>query len=137
MLPAIDGGARTSWLRKATDLAISRLSVPEGFFMMVEGGRIDYFCHYNDAASFVAELLDFNEAVQVFSVFYAMHPQETLILVTADHETGDVSFTEGTAPRFYAKPSPATSATIHLLPNASRQTHRLLKRCRALPMRSG
>ncbi len=95
VLPAIDGGARTSWLRKATDLAISRLSVPEGFFMMVEGGRIDYFCHYNDAASFVAELLDFNEAVQSALVFYAMHPQETLILVTADHETGDVSFTEG------------------------------------------
>lgn len=95
VLPAIDGGARTSWLRKATDLAISRLSTPEGFFMMVEGGRIDYFCHYNDAASFVAELLDFNEAVQSALVFYAMHPQETLILVTADHETGDVSFTEG------------------------------------------
>ena len=95
VLPAIDGGARAAWLKKATDLAISRLINPEGFFMMVEGGRIDYFCHYNDAGSFVAELLDFDAAVQSAYDFYNQHPMETLIVVTADHETGDVSFTEG------------------------------------------
>jgi alkaline phosphatase len=95
ILPAIDGGARADWLKKATDLGISRLKNPDGFFMMVEGGRIDYFCHYNDAASFVAELLDYDKAVQSALSFYALHPQETLILVTADHETGDVSFTDG------------------------------------------
>ncbi len=95
VLPAIDGGARTDWLKKATELAISRLTGPEGFFMMVEGGRIDYFCHYNDAGSFVAELLDFDRAVQSALAFYEEHPQETLILVTADHETGDVSLADG------------------------------------------
>lgn len=95
VLPAIDGGARTSWLKKATDLGISRLTAPEGFFLMVEGGRIDYFCHYNDAASFVAELFDMDEAIQSALDFYAQHPQETLILVTADHETGNVSLLEG------------------------------------------
>jgi alkaline phosphatase len=95
VLPAIDGGARADWLKKATDLAITRLTAPEGFFMMVEGGRVDYFCHYNDAGSFVAELLDMDEAVQSALAFYAEHPQETLILVTADHETGNVSFTDG------------------------------------------
>ena len=95
VVPAIDGGARTDWLKKATDLGITRLTNPAGFFMMIEGGRIDYFCHYNDAGSFVAELLDFNAAVQSALAFYAQHPQETLILVTADHETGNVSFTEG------------------------------------------
>ena len=95
VLPAIDGGARASWLKKATDLAISRLSVPEGFFIMAEGGRIDYFCHYNDAGSFVAELLDMDEAVESALAFYAQHPQETLILVTADHETGDVTLADG------------------------------------------
>ena len=99
VLPAIDGGARMNWLKKATDLAISRLTAPEGFFMMVEGGRIDYFCHYNDAASFVAELLDMNEAVQSALVFYAQHPQETLILVTADHETATSRLSRATAPR--------------------------------------
>lgn len=95
VLPAIDGGERASWLKKATELAISRLDSPAGFFMMVEGGRIDYFCHYNDAGSFVAELLDMNEAVQSALDFYNLHPSETLILVTADHETGDISLTEG------------------------------------------
>jgi len=95
VLPAIDGGARANWLKKATDLAITRLTAPEGFFMMVEGGRVDYFCHYNDAGSFVAELLDMDEAIQSALAFYAEHPQETLILITADHETGDVSFTDG------------------------------------------
>ena len=63
--------------------------------MMVEGGRIDYFCHYNDAASFVAEVLDFDEAVRSGLAFYEAHPNETLVLVTADHETGDVSFVDG------------------------------------------
>lgn len=95
VLPAIDGGARDLWLKKATDLAISRVTSPDGFFMMVEGGRIDYFSHYNDAASMVYELIDFNAAIQSALVFYAEHPQETLILVTADHETGDVSLSSG------------------------------------------
>lgn len=95
VLPAIDGGARTGWLRDSTALAISHLTGPDGFFMMVEGGRIDYFCHYHDAGSFVAELLDFEEAVRVAISFYEMHPSETLILVTADHETGDVSLVSG------------------------------------------
>ena len=95
VLPAIDTGERTNWLKKATELAIARLTVPEGFFMMVEGGRIDYFCHYNDAGSFVAELLDMDKAIQSALAFYAEHPQETLILVTADHETGDVTLGDG------------------------------------------
>jgi len=93
--PAIDGGARTGWLKQCTALAISRLDQPNGFFIMVEGGRIDYFCHYNDAGSFVAELLDMNDALAEALAFYTAHPSETLILVTADHETGDVSLSEG------------------------------------------
>ena len=95
VVPAIDGGARTDWLKKATDLGITRLTNPAGFFMMIEGGRIDYFCHYNDAASFVSELIDFDKAVQSALAFYQAHPQETLVLVTADHETGNVSLTQG------------------------------------------
>ena len=93
--PAIDGGARRGWLKDSTALAISRLENPNGFFMMVEGGRIDYFCHYNDAGSFVGELLDMNDAVGAALSFYAEHPSETLILVTADHETGAVTLSQG------------------------------------------
>lgn len=95
VLPAIDGGERTHFLRDVTTLAFNRLIGPQGFYLMVEGGRIDYFCHYNDAGSFVAELLDFDEAVAAAIAFYQAHPYETLILVTGDHETGKVSFTEG------------------------------------------
>lgn len=95
VLPAVDGGARTHFLRDATQIGIDRLDNPNGFFMMVEGGRIDYFCHYNDAGSFVAELLDFDEAVAAALEFYSAHPNETLILVTGDHETGKVSFSDG------------------------------------------
>ena len=95
VLPAIDGGARVNWLRDSTALAIRQLTNPDGFFMMVEGGRIDYFCHYNDAGSFIAELLDFDAAVATAVAFYEAHPNETLILVTADHETGDVSLSAG------------------------------------------
>lgn len=95
VLPAIDGGARSGFLKDCTSLAISRLTSKNRFFMMVEGGRIDYFCHYNDAASFVAEVLDFNDAVGEAISFYRAHPGETLIVVTADHETGDISLSSG------------------------------------------
>jgi alkaline phosphatase len=95
VLPAIDGGERTGWLEKCTSLAIGNLTQQNGFFMMVEGGRIDYFCHYNDAASFVSELLDFDQAVAAGVAFYEAHPYETLLLVTGDHETGKVSFVGG------------------------------------------
>ncbi len=94
LTPAIDGGARIG-LAGGLRLAIERLDSEAGFFMMAEGGRIDYFCHYHDAGSFVSELYDFDDAISIALSFYAAHPLETLILVTADHETGDLSLLEG------------------------------------------
>lgn len=61
---------------------------PERFFMMVEGGSIDHAGHANDAAAAVMETLNFNEALALALEFYNQHPDETLIVVTADHETG-------------------------------------------------
>jgi len=61
------------------------------FFMMVEGGRIDYACHGDDAATAIGEVWDMNDAMQVAYDFYLEHPDETLILVTADHETGGLA----------------------------------------------
>lgn len=58
------------------------------FFMMVEGGNIDYGGHANDGGTIVKEVLNFNQALQHAYDFYLEHPDETLILVTADHETG-------------------------------------------------
>jgi alkaline phosphatase len=69
----------------------------DGFFLMVEGGRIDYAGHDNDAGSLLQEILDFDEAVGVGARFGLENPQ-TLLLVTADHATGGFSFTYS-APR--------------------------------------
>lgn len=55
---------------------------------MVEGGKIDWACHSNDAATIFAEVEDFDKSVQLAYEFYLKHPDETLIVVTADHETG-------------------------------------------------
>ena len=60
----------------------------EGFFMMVEGGKIDYASHSDDVATVFHEVLDFNAAIEVAYEFYKKHKDETLIIVTADHETG-------------------------------------------------
>ncbi|KXL52102.1 alkaline phosphatase 4 precursor [Anaerotignum neopropionicum] len=62
-----------------------------GFFMMVEGGKIDWACHANDAGSTIADTLALDEAVQEAIKFYNQHPNETLILVTGDHETGGLT----------------------------------------------
>ncbi len=62
-----------------------------GFFMMVEGGKIDWACHANDARSSIADTIALSDAVEVAIDFYNKHPRETLILVTADHETGGLT----------------------------------------------
>lgn len=62
-----------------------------GFFFMVEGGKIDWCGHSNDAAAMLHEVLDFDEAVKIAYEFYNRYPDETLIVVTADHETGGLA----------------------------------------------
>lgn len=60
----------------------------KGFFLMVEGGKIDWSAHGNDAATTFEEVVDLDNAVKVAYEFYKKHPKETLIVITADHETG-------------------------------------------------
>ncbi len=74
-----------------TKKGIELLDNPNGFFMMVEGGKVDWACHANDAASAVQEVLGLEKAVGEAFKFYQQHPQETLIVVTADHETGGMT----------------------------------------------
>lgn len=62
-----------------------------GFFMMCEGGKIDWACHANDAGATVTDTLALADAVQVAVDFAKEHSQETLILVTGDHETGGLT----------------------------------------------
>lgn len=87
---AIDRTKDDLTLADITRSAINFLSkdLSKGFFLMVEGGKIDWACHSNDAATAFHEVADMNEAVKVAYEFYSQHPDETLIVVTADHETG-------------------------------------------------
>ncbi len=62
-----------------------------GFFMMVEGGKIDWACHANDAASAIKDTIAFDNAVAEAIKFQEKHPEDTLIIVTGDHETGGMS----------------------------------------------
>ena len=78
-------------LAEIVETAIIHLENPKGFFMMVEGGKIDYAAHDNDAASIIGEMEDFDNAIAEAYKFYLQHKNETLIIITADHETGGVS----------------------------------------------
>jgi len=71
-----------------TEKALKVLDRNEGgFFLMIEGGRIDHAGHNNDAASVVAEILDFDEAVGAAFQF-CKEKKDTLLLITSDHTTG-------------------------------------------------
>ena len=61
---------------------------PEGFFMMAEAGKIDWAEHVNDGVSTMNEIYALQESVQTAIDFYNEHPEDTLIVVTADHATG-------------------------------------------------
>ena len=89
---AIDREKGDLSLTEITRAGINFLSkeLSKGFFLMVEGGKIDYAGHANDAATTFAEVEDFDNAIRVAYEFYEQHPDETLIVVTADHETGGI-----------------------------------------------
>ncbi|MGM9804571.1 MAG: alkaline phosphatase [Muribaculaceae bacterium] len=75
---------------------------PKQFFIMVEGGLIDHSLHANDAATSVKETINFNQAIQVAYDFYLQHPDETLIVVTADHNTGGMAAAVNGGPSTHA-----------------------------------
>ncbi|MGC8864859.1 MAG: alkaline phosphatase [Bacteroidales bacterium] len=96
---AIDRTAEDMSLAEFVSKSIELLDNPKGFFMMVEGGQIDWACHNNDIATAIGEVIDFDQAIGHALDFAKKHPDETLIIVTADHETGGLSL--GTALRHY------------------------------------
>lgn len=94
---AIDRKEGDLTLAEITESAISFLTKGsnKGFFLMVEGGKIDWACHSNDPATVFEEVIDMDNAVKVAYEFYKKHPKETLIVVTADHETGGLGLGTG------------------------------------------
>ncbi len=97
---AIDQPAENLSLAEMTEVAIETLSQctneGQGFFIMVEGGKIDWACHANDAMATIGDMIDFDNAIGKALAFYEKHPKETLIIVTGDHETGGMTIGHAT-----------------------------------------
>lgn len=91
-MPSVTKGGRVMSLAELTDAAIKTLDKenPEGYFLLVEGSQIDWEEHDMDGPATVAEVLDFDKAVGVARK-YAEGRDDTLIVVTADHETGGLA----------------------------------------------
>ena len=88
MPPAAERG---DFLPRAVETALQTLDGAEnGFFLMVEGSQIDFACHANDSTWMMEEMLDFDQAIRV-ALNYAKEKGNTLVVVTADHETGGLS----------------------------------------------
>ena len=93
-MPSMSKG-RGSMLPDATDMALQILSRNEtGFFIMIEGSQIDWGGHDNNASYIVDEMVDFDNAVGK-ALKFAEKNGETLVIVTADHETGGFGITGG------------------------------------------
>jgi alkaline phosphatase len=89
---AIDRKEGDLTLAQITESAIDFLHRDgKGFFVMLEGGKIDWSSHSNDAATSLLEVKDMDNAVRVAYDFYLAHPDSTLIVITADHETGGLA----------------------------------------------
>ncbi len=87
----IDNRTESIPLSYFTKKGIELLDNDKGFFMMIEGGKIDWALHSNDLASSIYETIAFDDAIKEAVKFYNNHKDETLIIVTADHETGGLS----------------------------------------------
>lgn len=82
------------YLPFASKLAVNFLDQHSeaGFFVMIEGSQIDWQGHYNDGDGLIAEMKDFDQAIEQV-LHFAVKDQQTLVIITADHETGGLSLT--------------------------------------------
>ncbi len=102
--------ASTPTLSEMTKVALQRLnSNPEGFFLMVEGGRIDHAAHGNDGAAAILDQVAFDEAIATALAFVDRNP-DTLLIVTTDHGTGGFNV-NGLGSEDFISTAPAYSET--------------------------
>lgn len=94
---ALDQDKNDLTLEQITRAGINYLMSKQknGFFFQIEGGMIDYACHRNDIGTAINEVLDMDKAVRVAYEFYEQHPDETIIVISADHETGGLVMGRG------------------------------------------
>jgi alkaline phosphatase len=89
---ALDADEKDISLAEFTEKGIELLGDSEnGFFIMIEGGKIDWASHANDPGAALNDVLAMDKAVKVAYKFYEEHPEDTLIVATADHETGGLT----------------------------------------------
>jgi alkaline phosphatase len=86
-----DGLGDLPHLSEMTETALRILAAgSDGFFLMVEGGRIDHACHANDITRCVHEMVEFDRAARVVAD-WASNRTDTLVMLTADHECGGLT----------------------------------------------
>lgn len=78
-------------LENIVNAGIEFLFDDNGFLMVVEGGKIDWAAHENDAGALIYDIIDFDNSVKMAYEFYKNYPDQTLIIVTSDHETGGLA----------------------------------------------
>ena len=101
---SIDADGTQPTLAELVRKGIELLDCPAGFFMMCEGGKVDYAGHANDAATNLRDVIALDEAVKAALAFAALHPDETLVITTGDHETGGLSMGfAGTGGKFFVE----------------------------------
>ncbi len=112
-----DFGTTYPHLAEMTNVALHLLdNDPDGFFLMVEGGTIDQSCHDNNIRRAIHETLEFDNAFQTVMT-WAQGRTDTLVIVTADHETGGLTVTANNGPATY--PSVTWSSTGHTAQNVA------------------
>lgn len=89
-IDSIAGAARLKDMAAACIGHLQKVS-PDRFYVMIEGGNIDLAAHANDGAAVIKEVLAFQETIREAYNFYLAHPDETLIVITADHDTGGLT----------------------------------------------
>ena len=105
------------YLPHATRMGINFLAKrsDEGFFLMIEGSQIDWGGHNRKSDIIVDEILDFNEAIG-HALKFAKKNKETLIIVTADHETGGFSMNNGSTKEELVTAFTSNGHTADLVP---------------------
>lgn len=82
-------------LSDMTQIALDRLENEKGFCLMIEGSNIDTYSHESNMERMLEELFDFDDAVGIAKKYVDEHP-DTLLIITADHETGGLILEENT-----------------------------------------
>lgn len=87
--------AADATLGQMLQLGLEFIDDEDPFFFMCEGGKIDWTAHANKTMPMIMDIIEFDDAIATAYEFYRKHPKETLIIVTADHETGGISIGSG------------------------------------------